>query len=191
MIATAQPAQRATSCSHGREPVELGTAVFFHGTSPLRGLVDCVAPAFHGLTGVLKKAPYVSPSGYVVVCCGLGTQGGALFLDELGTALALGYSMESLRGMFCRGRVRLFQQALAPVATHITPPAGARTMFYTEQTGTCFSSMAGADLSGVCERNRCQPPFSPRAPRDCGTGGLGAGAEMAEGRSDTARHLGS
>jgi hypothetical protein len=45
---------------------------------------------FHGLAGVLKKALYASPSGYVVVLCGLGTQGGALFLDELGTTLALG-----------------------------------------------------------------------------------------------------
>ena len=41
----------------------------------------------HGYMGLLKKAPYVSPSGYVVMFCLLPTQG-----------VALGCAMKPLRG---------------------------------------------------------------------------------------------
>jgi hypothetical protein len=50
---------------------------------PCGGFVP-VASVSHRLTGLVKRAFYVSPSGYGLVCRGLCTQGGALPLGELG-----------------------------------------------------------------------------------------------------------
>jgi len=70
-----------------------------------------------GCMGLLKNSPYVSPSGYGWVCCGLCTQGCALPLDELGAKLTLGYSMESLRDKAAKNKGGLFQQARMVVAS--------------------------------------------------------------------------
>ena len=56
---------------------------------PLRGLAFR-APVIHGLTGLLKKAFYVSPSGYSLVSWRSGTQGCAFPLDEVACANELG-----------------------------------------------------------------------------------------------------
>jgi len=66
------------------------------GGSPSRG---CAAPRREGL---LKKAFYASPSGYVVVFCGLATQGGALFLDEGNACPGLLYEAPSGRAREAR-----------------------------------------------------------------------------------------
>ncbi len=55
---------------------------------PLRGSELVLCAAFLGLTGLLRKALYVSPLGYAVMFCFLATQG-----------VALGSAMKPLRGM--------------------------------------------------------------------------------------------
>jgi hypothetical protein len=55
--------------------------------APCRGSTLFLLTIHHGLTGLLKKALYVSPSGYVPVFRFLSTQG-----------VALGCPMKPLRG---------------------------------------------------------------------------------------------
>ena len=69
----------------------------------------------HRLKGLLKKAPYVSPSGYAVMLCSFRTQG-----------VALGCGMKPLWGNRRETDIPLFQQALKPVATRLCWRFGGR-----------------------------------------------------------------
>jgi len=79
--------------------------------SPPAGAWGLVVTVLHGLTGLLKKALYVSSLGYAVTSCSLLTQG-----------VALGCAMKPLRGNKQAPDMVLVQQALTRVATGCRPP---------------------------------------------------------------------
>jgi hypothetical protein len=119
----------------------------------------CCAPSIHGLTGLLRKAFYVSPPGYVMIACSLPTQG-----------VALGSPLEPLRGRFEKPDAAVLQHALTPVATLCRPPRrrvrplrglGIAVGSFPVRTGSSCRCAAG-EAGGRCLAGGCQPSRTRR-----------------------------